>query len=338
MKKTVGFLMIFLLVVLACSTGGDSTKLKEGTPAYDLAVKISEKLSYFNPQENNPIITTKDFNITTGEVVQTLMDNMGSRASQLVSLDSTRMKSILMQNATNLAEKNLLLKAAKNQNITVPAAEIDSVLNTQYLRLGGKEKYIENLKNNGIEIGYVQTQITEGMTIEKYLDTQLKDETSVSEEDIDKAYNQDKTATVRHILLMTQGKNDSEKVEIRKKMEMILDKARKGADFAKLANEYSEDPGSNKKGGLYEDFGKGQMVKPFEDAAFSVPIGGISNIIETQYGYHILKVIDRKKETKPLNEVHDQLKKQLEQQKKNDAYVKLLDSLKSEANFAEVEF
>jgi foldase protein PrsA len=338
MKKVIGFLMMFLLIILACSQGGDSTKLAKGTPAYDFAVQITEKLPYFNPEDNNPVITTKDFNVTTGEVVKTLMDNMGSRASQLVSLDSTRMKSILMQNATNIAEKKLLLKAANSQNISVPATEIDSVLNTQYLRFGGKDKYTENLKNNGIELDYVKTQITEGMTIEKYLDTHLKDETAVTEDDIEKAYNQDKTATVRHILLMTQGKSDSEKVEIRKKMEMILDKARKGADFAKLANEYSEDPGSNKKGGLYEDFGKGQMVKPFEDAAFSVPIGGISNIIETQYGYHILKVIDRKKETKPLNEVHDQLKKQLEQQKKNEAYVKLMDSLKSEVNFAEVEF
>ena len=338
MKKVIGFLMMFLLIILACSQGGDSTKLAKGTPAYDFAVQITEKLPYFNPEDNNPVITTKDFNVTTGEVVKTLMDNMGSRASQLVSLDSTRMKSILMQNATNIAEKKLLLKAANSQNISVPATEIDSVLNTQYLRFGGKDKYTENLKNNGIELDYVKTQITEGMTIEKYLDTHLKDETAVTEDDIEKAYNQDKTATVRHILLMTQGKSDSEKVEIRKKMEMILEKARKGADFAKLANEYSEDPGSNKNGGIYENFGKGHMVKPFEDEAFSVPIGGISNIFETQFGYHILKVIDRKKETKPLSEVHDQLKGQLEQQKKNEATVNLLDSLKTAANYTEVEF
>jgi foldase protein PrsA len=338
MKKIIGLITMSLLIIIACSKSGDNTRLSKGTPAYDLAVQIAAKLPYFNPDDNNPVITAKNFTITTGELINTLSDNMGSRASQLVSMDSVRMKSILLKTAANLAEKKLLLNAANLQHISVSASEVDSVMNAQYLRFGGKEKYAENLKSNGIELDFVKTQITEGTTIEKYLDGNLKDASIVSEDDILKAYNQDKTATVRHILLMTQGKSDSEKAEIRKKMEMILDKARKGADFAKLANEYSEDPGSNKNGGLYENFGKGRMVKPFEDAAFSVPIGGISDIVETEYGYHILKVIDRKKETKPLSEVHDQLKQQLEQQKKNEAYVNLLDGLKTAASYAEVEF
>jgi foldase protein PrsA len=338
MKKIIGLITMSLLFIIACSKSGDNTRLSKGTPAYDLAVQIATKLQYFNPDDNNPVITAKNFTITTGELINTLSDNMGSRASQLVSMDSVRMKNILLKTAANLAEKKLLLNAANLQHISVSASEVDSVMNAQYLRFGGKEKYAENLKSNGIELDFVKTQITEGTTIEKYLDGNLKDASIVSEDDILKAYNQDKTATVRHILLMTQGKSDSEKAEIRKKMEMILNKARKGADFAKLANEYSEDPGSNKNGGLYENFGKGHMVKPFEDAAFSVPIGGISDIVETEYGYHILKVVDRKKETKPLSEVHDQLKRQLEQQKKNEAYVNLLDSLKTAANYAEVEF
>ena len=338
MKNIIGLITMSLLFIIACSKSGDNTRLSKGTPAYDLAVQIATKLPYFNPDDNNPVITAKNFTITTGELINTLSDNMGSRASQLVSMDSVRMKNILLKTAANLAEKKLLLNAANLQHINVSASEVDSVMNAQYLRFGGKEKYAENLKSNGIELDFVKTQITEGTTIEKYLDGNLKDASIVSEDDILKAYNQDKTATVRHILLMTQGKSDSEKAEIRKKMEMILNKARKGADFAKLANEYSEDPGSNKNGGLYENFGKGHMVKPFEDAAFSVPIGGISDIVETEYGYHILKVVDRKKETKPLSEVHDQLKRQLEQQKKNEAYVNLLDSLKTAANYAEVEF
>ena len=338
MKKIIGLITMSLLFIIACSKSGDNTRLSKGTPAYDLAVQIAAKLPYFNPDDNNPVITTKGFTITTGEVINALSDNLGSRAAQLVSLDSVRMKNMLLKTAANTAEKKILLIAANRQNTSLSASEIDSVMNDRYLRFGGKEKFAENLKSNGIELDFVKTQIIEGTTIEKFLDVNLKDATTVSEDDILKAYNQDKTATVRHILLMTQGKSDSEKVEIRKKMEMILEKARKGADFAKLANEYSEDPGSNKNGGIYENFGKGHMVKPFEDEAFSVPIGGISNIFETQFGYHILKVIDRKKETKPLSEVHDQLKGQLEQQKKNEATVNLLDSLKTAANYTEVEF
>ncbi len=131
--------------------------------------------------------------------------------------------------------------------------------------------------------------------------------TKVTEKEIQKLYNEDKTASVIHILLMTQGKSDSAKIEIRKKMEVILERAKQGEDFAKLVEEYSEDPGSKNNGGLYKDFGRGDMVKPFEDAAFSVPIGEISDIIETRFGYHILKVIDRKKETQPLEKVQQQI-------------------------------
>jgi hypothetical protein len=87
-------------------------------------------------------------------------------------------------------------------------------------------------------------------------------------------------------------------------------------------NKFSEDPGSKNTGGLYENFPKGQMVKPFEDAAFTLPIGSLSDIVETPYGYHILKIIDRKKETKPYEEVKKDLEEEqetfLEKARKND--------------------
>ncbi len=88
---------------------------------------------------------------------------------------------------------------------------------------------------------------------------------------------------------------------------------------------------------MYENFGHGQMVKPFEDAAFSVPIGQISDIIETRYGYHILKVIDRKKETRPLKEVRGEIEKRLKKEKEREAYTNLIERLKKEANFQMTE-
>lgn len=121
-------------------------------------------------------------------------------------------------------------------------------------------------------------------------------------------------------------------------MEEILVRARAGEDFATLAKTYSEDPGSKENGGLYENFGRGQMVKPFEDAAFSVPVGEISDIVETTYGYHIVKVIDRKKETLPFVEVKEQLRLQLQNRNSNQVKQDLVNELKKEANFTVVEF
>lgn len=338
MKKFIGIVIAVMFLVMACSTGSDTQKLEKGTPAYDLAVQISQKVPFFDPDKNNVLVSTDIFKVSTGEVLKSISDNMGSRSSQLASLDTTRIKDIIKRNATNIAEKKLLMNGAKAENISIPATEVDSILNLQYLKSGSKEKYIENLKSNGIDLEFVRKQIEEGMLIDKYLNTILAEDFKVTEDDIQKAYQEDKTASVRHILLQTQGKSDSEKVEIRKKMEGILKRARKGEDFSALAKKYSEDPGSKDKGGLYENFGKGRMVKPFEDAAFSVPIGGISDIIETAYGYHILKVIDRKKETKPLDEIHDQLRNQMEQQKKNEAYQKFMESLKEKANFEIIDY
>ncbi len=116
-------------------------------------------------------------------------------------------------------------------------------------------------------------------------------------------------------------------------MEGILQRAKAGEDFAALAKENTEDPGSKDNGGLYENFPRGHMVKPFEDAAFSVPIGGISDIIETQYGYHILQVVERKKETKSFEEVKAELEQQLMRSKRRDMNTSVVEKLKKESGY-----
>jgi parvulin-like peptidyl-prolyl isomerase len=116
-------------------------------------------------------------------------------------------------------------------------------------------------------------------------------------------------------------------------MEDILSRAKKGEDFVALAKQYSEDSSSKENGGLYEDFGRGRMVKPFEDAAFSVPIGQISKIIETTYGYHILRVENRKKETLPLEQVKSQLEAQIKEQKRFSAFEVHMNKLKDKSKF-----
>lgn len=131
----------------------------------------------------------------------------------------------------------------------------------------------------------------------------------VTDADVEKYYNEhkDEFEEVRasHILISTDAggggdENDEKdkkplsKEEARKKAESILERVRKGEDFAKLATENSDDPGSKTKGGDLDFFAKGAMVKPFDDVAFALKPGEVSDIVETEFGYHIIKVAERK--------------------------------------------
>jgi peptidyl-prolyl cis-trans isomerase D len=112
-----------------------------------------------------------------------------------------------------------------------------------------------------------------------------------------------------HILLKTEGKDDA---AVKAKAEDLLKQARAGADFAELAKKHSEDEASAKNGGDLDYFGRGRMVPEFDQAAFSMEPGQISDLIKTQYGYHIIKLVDKKAATtRPLTEVKAQIQDQL---------------------------
>jgi|SoiMethySBSTD1v2_1073268.scaffolds.fasta_scaffold07643_6 peptidyl-prolyl cis-trans isomerase D len=112
-----------------------------------------------------------------------------------------------------------------------------------------------------------------------------------------------------HILLNTGGKDEA---AVRKQAEEILAKVKAGADFAELAKKYSEDPGSKEKGGDLDFFPRGQMVPEFETAAFSLQPGQISDLVKTQYGFHIIKVVDKQTgSTTPLEQVRTQIQQTL---------------------------
>jgi peptidyl-prolyl cis-trans isomerase D len=112
-----------------------------------------------------------------------------------------------------------------------------------------------------------------------------------------------------HILLKTDGKDDA---AVKAKAEEILKQARAGADFAELARKNSEDEASQKNGGDLDYFGRGRMVAEFDQVAFALEPGKISDLVKTQYGYHIIKVVDKKAATtRPLQDVRQQIQDQL---------------------------
>jgi peptidyl-prolyl cis-trans isomerase D len=114
---------------------------------------------------------------------------------------------------------------------------------------------------------------------------------------------------VEHILLMTVGKTDAEVDEIKNKAEDVLKQAKKGGKFEDLAKKYSEDPGTKDKGGDLGWLVQGQTVAEFEKAAFGLPKGQISDLVRTQYGFHIIRVMEKETaRTKPFEEVKDSLR------------------------------
>lgn len=337
MKKFLVLAASFMLLAIGCGNDQTEFKLQKETPSYELAEKISAKLPYFDPEENKVMVTSNKFNVTSGEVIYKIKKNMGNRANQLADMSEAQLKENMDRFANILGEQKLLLREADEEGIEITETAIDSVLTMQYQRSGGEEKFQQFLEKNGQSMDDIRKNIAEGLVIQKYINDVVYSGVDITEEDIEDAYKEDKTATVRHILLNTRGKSDSAKQAIKEKMEEILEKAKSGEDFAELAKQYSEDPGSKARGGLYENIQKGAMVKPFEERAFSLPIGEISDVFETQYGYHILKVIERNKETQPLEEVHQQIEEALKKQRYSDAYQEALENLKTKYDYKVVE-
>ena len=149
---------------------------------------------------------------------------------------------------------------------------------------------------------------------------QARNKVNVTPAEVQTYYNQNieqyqtpEQVRASHILLKTEGKDEA---AVRKQAEDLLKQAKGGADFAQLATKHSEDEGSAKNGGDLDYFGRGRMVPEFEQAAFSMEPGQISDLVKTQYGFHIIKVVDKKPaETRSLDEVRTQITDQLRFQK-----------------------
>jgi len=154
-------------------------------------------------------------------------------------------------------------------------------------------------------------------------------QTEVTHDDLQAYYDQHRDefrvpeqVNVRHILIKTplpgtDGKVDTKGAdEARKKAEDVLKQIKSSGNFAELAKKYSEDPGSAKNGGSLGWIGKGRTVPEFEKAAFSLPKGGTSDLVQSSYGFHIIHVDDKQDaHLKTLEEVKDQIQSVIKQQK-----------------------
>jgi foldase protein PrsA len=331
MKKLV--LLPLITIVLAC---GQTSKWDENSTTYQVAKGVSENLPILSPDENKTLVTTNDFSIDVKTLFNDLKSGMGSNFNSLSQLSVTEQRDFIGRYLSTMVETRLLETAAKQRGINVTLAKIDSIYEKLAQANGGEEQFVAMLEKNDLDIASLKDEIKSSLYKDQFLTQYVYKQIQISEDELFQSYQMPQKATVRHILLSTKGKTDAEKTEILEKMKMILKQAKDGADFAKLAEKYSEDPGSNDKGGLYERFDRGVMVPEFDKAAFTVAIGEISDIIETRFGYHILKVISRESETRPFDSVKEDLEKTLLNKKRQNAYDETIKSLKVQLNYKNI--
>lgn len=143
------------------------------------------------------------------------------------------------------------------------------------------------------------------------------------------AFRRQEQVQVRHILFkIPQGASKEAETEIQSKAQAVLTALRNGGDFAAMAQEHSDDTATKEKGGDLGFFSRGQMVPAFEEAAFTLPVGQLSELIRTPFGYHILRVEDKiKAEVKPFVEVRQEVVTKIQEQKTRDAALNLVDDL-----------
>ena len=185
----------------------------------------------------------------------------------------------------------------------------------------------------------VRVQIQRGLAIRDLIDQKVANKVVITDEET-KAYytgnpqlfNQPEQVKASHILVKVEpAADDAKKAEAGKKIEEIQQKLKAGSDFAELAKEYSEGP-SSARGGDLGSFQRGQMVKPFEDAAFSMQVNEVSGRVETRFGYHLIKVYDKKPAgTLAYADVKVKIAQRLKQEKVEKEATQYVENLKQDA-------
>ena len=336
MTKQLLLLVLITALLFTCAKKEEPFVFEEGTPAWELALTLSKKIDKLDPVKNEVLVKTDNSDITVGETIEGIFQNFGKNATQLADMDTAVVKNIIMSNARAIAEKKLLEFNAKKNGFKAEDAKVDSVMNLQFEAVGGEEAFTARLAENNITMETVKESVVSGMLINAYLDSKINDDDIiVTDEELRAEFNPEKSRSAQHILIDTRdAKDDAAKAEAKAKIEMILAKAKLGEDFGELAKEYSDCP-SGKNGGDLGKFARGQMVPEFDKAVFSMNIGDISGIVETEFGYHIIKLNEIV--TNDFEEMKDQLKEKIISDKKRVEYEKFLTNLKTKANFEELE-
>ncbi|MEE9535823.1 MAG: peptidylprolyl isomerase, partial [Desulfobacterales bacterium] len=238
--------------------------------------------------------------ITRGEFDRVLDSELRRAAQSGQQIPGAQMAKIENSILDRLIVGELLFQESKKKGIQVKPETVTEQLMTIKQRFPSEAEFKKALEENNMTESKISADIKRDVAIQRLLDKEVDQKVKITDEESKTFYDknlqlfqQPERVKASHILIkVDEGAPEEKKAEARKKIKEIQQKVQNGEDFAALAKTYSEGP-SGPKGGDLGSFGRGQMVKPFEDAAFSLKPNETSDIVETRFGYHLIKVVEK---------------------------------------------
>ena len=325
-------------------------KTTEKAPAVETIDLTSQTPDLFEqPLQPNPlalsaddiVATVEGEKITHGEIMQGVQMNLMQMSKRVPPQQLSQMYGQIYQNVTDTLVANILLtKAAAKSSLAVSDADLDKEIALIEANAPEGKTLKEALAENKIEYGEWKEDLRKQMLVRKLVDEKTATIEAASATEIATFYQENadsfkspESVAASHILLaFTPEDTDATKAQKKKDIEKIRADILAGGDFATIAAEKSDCP-SKKQGGSLGAFARGQMVPEFETAAFSQEIGKIGDVVETQFGYHLIKTTKHEQAgVRSLADVKDQLQDYLTGKKKQEALLAYIEELKAKAN------
>jgi len=189
----------------------------------------------------------------------------------------------------------LLVDEAQRLDIVVPGERIDKRVNDMIEQMGGREAFEARLAEHGMSEDDLRTNIGQGCKVDILVEQISAEAVEPTEKEMmehfeanKEQYVQPERASAQHILIKPASDSDEDRVVAESKIEELRAQIEEGANFGELAQAHSECPSGKQGGGSLGWFTRGMMVPEFDNAVFSMEVGALSEIIETQFGYHII--------------------------------------------------
>jgi peptidyl-prolyl cis-trans isomerase C len=232
----------------------------------------------------------------------------------------------------------LLANEAKVRGVTVTPQEVTERIAQIKQQFPSEAEFQKELAKRHTTMAQLQEEQRRDLVNAKTIEAEVAPKLAVTDADLDTFYKanpdqfkEQETVRASHILFsVAKDAAPAAKLATKTEAEGVLKRVKAGEDFAALAKQYSKDPGSAAVGGDLNFFPKGQMVPPFDAAAFAMKPGDISDLVETDFGYHIIKLTEKRTgRTVPLAEVKDRLSEFLKQRKQQELVQQYLLGLKT---------